>query len=80
MTRKGNMIRRLLFAAVLLLGSAWSCYLAAFNWWAAGGPPTAHPERYELRGNIFFAVGCVLFLVVLIPLLAKIVATRREKS
>ena len=43
---------------VLLLGVAVrSGTLAMFNWWAAGGPPTANPAGYERLGNVFFGVA-----------------------
>jgi hypothetical protein len=51
-----------LFAALTL----WSAKLAAFNWWAAGGPPSDTPENFVLRGNAFFAAAvCSLGLTVL---------------
>ncbi len=39
---------------VLLAGLWWSVELMFFNIWAAGGPPTAHPEVFECRANMFF--------------------------
>ena len=48
---------------LLLLGALlWALYLTAFNYWAAGGPPTPHPEIYRMYGNIFFEIACVLFV------------------
>lgn len=60
--RKENMIWRWTIAGLLLLSSLWFGNLALFNWWAGGGPPTPHPEIYALRGNIFFALACLLFV------------------
>ena len=58
-------------AALLLALSAWSCNLAAFNWFAAD----FHDEYrhvHELRGNIFFCIalasltGCVTMVVLVV--------------
>ena len=56
------MIWRWLLGATLLLISGWSMYMALFNWWAAGGPPSPHPETYAFRGNVFFGLACLLFV------------------
>jgi hypothetical protein len=48
-------------AVLLLLAAGWFGNLALFNWWAAGGPPTPHPEVYRFRGNAFFGFASVLF-------------------
>lgn len=56
------MFWRWLLSAVLLIGALWSTNLALGNWWAAGGPPTEHPETFAFRGNVFFALACLLFL------------------
>ncbi len=56
------MIWRWIGAGMLLLASLWFGNLTLFNWWAAGGPPTPHPETYALRGNIFFVLTCLLFV------------------
>ena len=50
------------FILLLLVGSVWFGYLAAFNWWAAGAPPTPHADTYANRGNVFFALACILLL------------------
>lgn len=36
---------RLVIALVLISGLEWFEYLAAFNFWAANGPPVAIPSR-----------------------------------
>ena len=56
------MVWRWLLAALLLLASGWFGNLALFNWWAAGGPPTPHGPTYAFRGNLFFALACILLL------------------
>jgi hypothetical protein len=50
----------LLLSAFLLLGvGCWLFYLAAFNLWAAGGPPTPNPELYAGSGWVCLAVSIV---------------------
>jgi glycerol uptake facilitator-like aquaporin len=62
---------RCVIGACLIGAAVWSLYLAAFNWWAAGGPPTQYPEIYARRGNTFFALGCSFFLAGLALLLLE---------
>jgi hypothetical protein len=52
---------RWLLVAVLVAASLWTANLTLYNWWAAGGPPTPHPELYEQRGNVFAVATLVLF-------------------
>ena len=47
---------------IILLLSLWFGNLALYNWWAAGGPPTAHPEIYAFRGNISFVLTIFCFI------------------
>jgi hypothetical protein len=54
-------VARWLLVAVLLAVSVWSANLTVAYWWAAGGPPTLHPELYEQRGNVFAVATLVLF-------------------
>jgi hypothetical protein len=54
------MVWRWVVVVCLVLLAAWSAYLAAFHYWAAGGPPTPHPEYYRHWGNVFFAATCGL--------------------
>jgi hypothetical protein len=54
--------RRWLPPILLLAASCWTGNLAVAYWWAAGGPPTPHPERYAARGNIYFFVTCFFLL------------------
>lgn len=53
-------VKRILAVLVLLAGAVWAGYLAAFNWWAAGGPPTPYRGAYEWRGNAFGIVSLSL--------------------
>jgi len=64
-------IVRWLSALLLCLVGLWALNLTAFNFWAAGGPPTPHPEIYERRGWLFFAVaiGCFIIAALLVWLL-----------
>lgn len=56
------MIWRWVLAVLLLLLAAWFANLAMFNFWAGGGPPTAHPEIYTHRGYAYGAatIVCVI--------------------
>lgn len=58
---------------ILLLLSLWFGNLAVANWWAAGGPPTVHPEIYAFRGNISFALAILCFIgfVVLLVIIRR---------
>ena len=53
---------RWLLTGACIVASLWFAYLAMFNWWAAGGPPTPHAEKYAFRGNVFFGLVCFLFI------------------
>ncbi len=55
---------RWLLVVILLLGFLWFANLTAFNWWAAGGPPTPEPEksRFIFCGNVSFGISCLLFV------------------
>jgi len=49
-------------AVVILIAAAcWTANLTFYNWWAAGGPPTATPKQFEMRGNAFAVVTLLLF-------------------
>lgn len=74
------MILRWVIAVGLLLGSLWFGNLAFFNWWAAGGPPTPHPETYAQRGNIFFILTCLFFLSFVIMTLLNIRRTKNHRK
>jgi hypothetical protein len=62
------MVWRLALAVLLLVVCLRSGFLAFYNWWAAGGPPTPDPTGYERAGNIFFAVAslCLASAVTLV--------------
>ena len=72
----GHGLWRWALPVLLAAGACWTGNLALFNWWAAGGPPTPHPEIYEQRGNLFFLLTLALLLVAV--LLAVINAGRRR--
>ncbi len=36
---------------------------AAFSYWAAGGPPTPNPEKWEARGNLHFGIAVALIVL-----------------
>jgi hypothetical protein len=69
---------RSLLAALLLLGFAGSLNLTAFNWWASGGPPVAHPEIYRMRGNLFFGIACGFLLAFVVTLWGLIRRKKRQ--
>ncbi len=51
-------VRWILF--VILLGwTAWSAMLTVMYIWAAGGPPTPHPEIFARRAYIYLLVTLV---------------------
>jgi len=45
---------------ILVLAILYSFNLAAFNFWAAGGPPTPNPEVYRFRGIVFLSIAFLL--------------------
>jgi hypothetical protein len=53
---------RWLLLITLLMGFLWTANVAAYNWWAAGGPPVPNPELYARRALIFSVVSGVLLL------------------
>lgn len=74
-SRRWRFVRWLVFL-LLLAGACWTGNLTLFNWWAAGGPPTAYPELYEHRGNFF--CGVTLSLLLLAGLLLVVNLRRRR--
>jgi hypothetical protein len=55
-------------ASFLFLGLAWAALLTIFNLWVSTGPPTAHPEIYRTRGEIFLGVSIVLLVAFVMTL------------
>jgi uncharacterized membrane protein YphA (DoxX/SURF4 family) len=47
--------------AILIVAAFWTANLTVYNWWAAGGPPTANPKQFEMRGNAFAVLTLLLF-------------------
>ena len=76
MSSKHGTLALWLTSLLLLLAFLWFLYVTAFNYWAAGGPPTQHPEIYRMRGNASLGIACV-FLVAFAACLWGLV--RREK-
>lgn len=72
------MVWRWVHAIVFLLASLWFGNLALFNWWAAGGPPTPHPEQYASRGNFFFVWACLFFVAFVIKIVMNIRRIKRR--
>ncbi len=70
------MVWRCVAVVAMLLASIWLGYLAAFNWWAAGGPPTPHPDVYATRGNVFFALA---FLCLAASILVAVLTVQRRR-
>ena len=69
---------RWLLVLVLILGSFWLGNLTLFNWWAAGGPSTPHPEAYAFRGNLFFVIACLFFVAFVIVVVMNIKSQRKR--
>ncbi len=61
---------------LLVVGACWTGNLTLFNWWTAGGPPTPHPEIYEQRGNLFFALTVLMALLALAALFINLRSKR----
>jgi hypothetical protein len=55
---------RWIAAGALLLAFFWFANLTLYNWWAAGGPPTPHPERYAARATAFLVVSGLLLIAI----------------
>jgi hypothetical protein len=53
-------------AAILAAGALWFARLAAYNYWAAGGPPVSDPLAFQARGNAFGVVTVILLIGALI--------------
>jgi hypothetical protein len=80
----GSDLRPSTVALVLLpVGTVWAGYLAAFNWWAAGGPPTPYRDAYEWRGNVFGIVSlslAVAFVAVVVRSIRRQISRTRGGS
>ncbi len=72
------MVWRWLGVVCIVVLAAWSGYLAAFHYWAAGGPPTPHPEYYRHWGNVFFAATCGLLALSVVLIVANVRHTRKS--
>lgn len=59
-------------AALLAGASCWTGTLTLFNYWAADGPVTAHPEIYEQRGDVFLALTVAMLLSALLLFVASL--------
>jgi hypothetical protein len=55
-------------ASFLFLGLLWAALLTVFNLWVSTGPPTAHPEIYRTRGEIYLGVSIVLLVAFVVAL------------
>lgn len=75
-----SQIWRWLLVVFLFGASCWFANLTLYNWWAAGGPPTPHPEVYARRGNLFLFVTCCLFLAAVLLAWINLRARRRLRG
>jgi membrane protein DedA with SNARE-associated domain len=64
----------------LLAGACWTGNVTLFNYWAAGSPPTPHPEIYEQRGDFFFAVTVALLLAAAVFVVMNVRRSRASRS
>ena len=55
----GWIVWRVVLMALLLVVAWRTGFLALYNWWAAGGPPTPDPSRYEKLAAMFSSVAIV---------------------
>lgn len=76
----GKLLKRWILPVVLIVGVCWTGTLTLFNWWAAGGPPSGHPEVYEHRGNLFFIVTAVLLVSVLLLVARNVKSGKTERA
>ena len=79
MSQKRNTVTRWIATLVLLGCFLWSLNLAAFNWWASGGPPVQHPEIYRQRGNLFFGISGGLLVACILCLRSLIRNTKTQR-
>jgi len=73
------MIWRWALVVILLVLILWSANQTLFCWWAAGGPPTPHPEFYRHWGNIFFGLTCGLIVLTGALIVSNVRALRKRK-
>ncbi len=64
----------------LVLAFLWSANLTLYNAWAAGGPPTPHPEVYLARANLFLVISCLLLVAIGALVWISVRRARREKA
>lgn len=76
----GSRLWRWALPVLLVVRACWTGNLTLFNWWAAGGPPTPHPEIYEQRGNLFFGLTVALLLAALVLVVVNIRRKRDSNS
>jgi hypothetical protein len=60
--RNSVMVRIVVIVTMVVTG-VYFLYLACFNWWAAGGPPTPDPKIFEARGTAFFGLALLSFVI-----------------
>jgi hypothetical protein len=76
-------LKSILALVLLLVSAVWAGYLAAFNWWVAGGPPTPYRDAYEWRGNVFAIVSLSLaaaFVAVVVRSIRRQISRTRSRS
>ena len=74
------MIKRWIFALIMLILCIWFGKLTLGNLWLAGGPPTSHAETYLKRADVFGVITVLFFLffiVITILNIAKMTQQRR---
>jgi heme/copper-type cytochrome/quinol oxidase subunit 2 len=80
MPSKDNTVLLWFTVSFLFIGVVWTALLTVFNLWVSTGPPTAHPEVYRTRGEIFLAISIVLLVAFVVALRGLIRNQKRIDS
>ena len=64
----------------LFIGLVWIVLLTLFNLWVSTGPPTAHPEVYRARGEVFLGISVVLLVALVVAVRGLIRNQKRIDS
>jgi hypothetical protein len=77
MPSKDNTVLLWFTVSFLFIGLVWTALLTVFNLWVSTGPPTAHPEIYRTRGEVFLGISIVLLVALVVALRGLILNQKR---
>ena len=80
MPSEDNTVLLWLAVSFLFIGLVWTALLTVFNLWVSTGPPTAHPEIYRTRGELFLGISIVLLVALVVALRGLIRNQKRMDS